>query len=136
MCLFNMISFDYSRKNYANTSFDFGSILMNSNINNAINENFRVSNSYRIGTEFRQKKFSFRGGYKLIESPYKNKDIYGDLSGVSFGLGYNFGNSRIDLSYLNNQRKISQSLFNQGDLGSATIDSNIADITLSLSINL
>ena len=131
-----LISFDYSRKNYANTSFDFGSILMNSNINNAINENFRVSNSYRIGTELRQKKFSFRGGYKLIESPYKNKDIYGDLSGVSFGLGYNFGNSRIDLSYLNNQRKISQSLFNQGDLGSATIDSNIADITLSLSINL
>jgi hypothetical protein len=131
-----LISFDYSRKNYANTSFDFGSSQMNSNMNNAINENFTVSNTYRIGTELRQKNFSFRGGYKLIESPYKNKDIYGDLSGVSFGLGYNFGNSRLDLSYLNTQRKLSQSLFNQGDLGSTTIDSNISDITLSLSINL
>lgn len=131
-----LISFDYSRKNYANTSFDFRNSQINSNMNNAINENFTVSNTYRIGTELRQKNFSFRGGYKLIESPYKNKDIYGDLSGVSVGLGYNFGNSRLDLSYLNTQRELSQSLFNQGDLGSTTIDSNISDITLSLSINL
>jgi hypothetical protein len=131
-----LISFDYARKNYANTAYDFGNNQINTALNNAIDENFTVSNSYRIGGELRQKKFSFRGGYKMIESPYKDKSSYGDLSGFSLGLGYNFGNSRLDIAYVNTERTASQELYSSGDLGTTAIDTNISDLTISLSINL
>ena len=131
-----LISFDYARKNYANTAYDFGNNQINTVLNNAIDENFTVSNSYKIGGELRQKKFSFRGGYKKIESPYKNKSLCGDLSGFSLGLGYNFGNSKLDVAYVNTNRTASQELYSSGNLGSTAVDTNISDFTISLSINL
>ncbi len=131
-----LISFDYARKNYANTAYDFRNNQINTLLNNTIDENFTVSNSYRIGGELRQKKFSFRGGYKMIESPYKDKSLYGDLSGFSLGLGYNFGNSRLDVAFVNTDRTTSQELYSSGDLGATTVDTNISDLTISLSINL
>ena len=72
----------------------------------------------------------------MIESPYKDKSLYGDLSGFSLGLGYNFGNSRLDIAYVNTERTASQELYSTGDLGTIAIDTNISDLTISLSINL
>ena len=131
-----LISFDYARKNYANTAFDFNNNQLNTTVNNTINDNFTVANSYRIGGELRQKKFSFRGGDKIIESPYKDKSLYGDLSGFSLGLGYSFGNSKLDIAYVNTNRTASQELYSSGNLGATTVDRNISDFTISLSINL
>lgn len=131
-----LISFDYGRKNYTQTSFDTQNRALNIALNNAIYDSFTIANSYRIGGELRHKNISFRGGYKLLESPYKDKNLYGDLKGFSLGLGYNFGNSRIDLSYENSKRAISQNLYNTGALGSTYIERNISDFTISLSMNL
>ena len=72
----------------------------------------------------------------MIESPYKDKSLYGDLSGFSLGLGYNFGNSRLDVAFVNTDRTTSQELYSSGDLGATTVDTNISDLTISLSINL
>ena len=131
-----LISFDFGHKNYTQTSFDTQNRQLNTALNNAIYNSLTTANSYRIGGELRLKKISLRGGYKLLESPYKDKNIYGDLKAFSLGLGYNFGNSRLDLSYENSKRTISQSLYNAGGLGSMNIDRNISDFTISLGMNL
>ena len=38
------------------------------------------------------------GGYRFEESPYKVDFAMGDLTGYSTGIGYNFGESRLDVS--------------------------------------
>jgi long-subunit fatty acid transport protein len=53
----------------------------------------------RIGAEYKIEKLSLRAGYRIEQSPYKNKTTVGDLTGYSGGLGYNFGSTKIDLSY-------------------------------------
>jgi long-subunit fatty acid transport protein len=35
----------------------------------------------------------------LSKSPYKKQNDIGDLTGYSGGLGYNFGSTKLDLSY-------------------------------------
>jgi long-subunit fatty acid transport protein len=51
----------------------------------------------RIGAEYKIEKL--RAGYRIEQSPYKNKTTVGDLTGYSGGLGYNFGSTKIDSSY-------------------------------------
>ena len=72
----------------------------------------------------------------MIESPYKDKSFYGDLSGFSLGLGYSFGNSKLDVAYVNTNRTASQELYSSGNLGATAVDTNTSDFTISLSINL
>ena len=70
------------------------------------------------------------------ESPYKNKTLYGDLSGYSFGLGYDFNNSRLDLSYENIKRSYSQNLYQSGNLDPLRLQNNTSIISLSLTMKL
>jgi long-subunit fatty acid transport protein len=56
-------------------------------------DNTGATNRYKI------EKLSLRAGYRIEQSPYKNKTTVGDLTGYSGGLGYNFGSTKIDLSY-------------------------------------
>ena len=131
-----LISFDYSRKDYGNTKFKPESDSFYTTQNNIINENLKVANSYRIGAELRHNQFSFRGGYKLEDSPYGDEGFYGDLTGYSLGLGYSFGNTKLDLAYENSERTINHQLYNIGLTDAAKIDTSNSDITLSLSFTL
>jgi len=131
-----LISFDYSRKNYANTSFDTNDNSLDNALNSDINDTFRAANSYKIGAELRQKNFSFRGGYRLEESPYKDTSIAGDLKGFSLGLGYSFGNSKVDLAYENIKQKTMQQLYQSGSLDAASINNKNSIVTLTLSLDL
>ena len=94
-----LISFDYTRKNYANMSFDTGDNQLDTALSSDINNTFKVANTYKLGAELRHKNISFRGGYRIEESPYKNTNIANDLNGFSLGIGYNFGYTKIDLAY-------------------------------------
>jgi len=131
-----LISFDYSRKNYANTSFDTNDNSLDNALNNDINDTFRAAKSYKIGAELRQKNFSFRGGYRFEESPYKDTSIAGDLKGFSLGLGYSFGNSKVDLAYENIKQKTLQQLYQSGSLDAASINNKNSIVTLTLSLDL
>ena len=86
--------------------------------------------------ELRHKKFSFRGGYRLEESPYKNTATVGDLNGFSLGLGYNFGNSKLDLAYENTEQKRTQQLYQSGTLDAASLNNKNSIVTLTLSLDL
>ena len=80
--------------------------------------------------------WSLRGGYRIEESPYSNDDLIGDLIGYSVGLGYNFGNIKLDLAYDMAQQERSYQLFPVGLTDSAFLDENNSNYTLTLSFGL
>ena len=131
-----LISIDYSRKDYSATKFRSNSggdfAQQNSNISNSL----KAASTLRIGGEIRHKNMSYRGGYKLEQSPYINTATYGDLTGYSFGLGFNFGDSRLDLAYENSKRDMDHRLFDAGNLGSTRVNTSNSNVSLTLSMDL
>jgi len=130
------LSFDYSRKDYSNIKFKPTSDSYFSEQNNIIQNNLKAASTYKIGGEYRLKQWSFRGGYRFEESPYEDDNFYGDLTGYSLGLGYNFGNARIDLSFDQSQRDYNYQFYNVGLTEAAKIDSKTSNIVLSFGLNL
>lgn len=131
-----LISFDYSRKDYGNTKFKPTSDSYFSSQNTIISNLLTTASTYKIGGEYRLDAFSFRGGYRLEESPYENETTIGDLTGFSVGLGYSFGNTKLDLTFDQSKRTSEYQLFNSGLTDSASIDNKNSNITLSLGFNL
>ena len=131
-----LISVDYSIKDYSKTRFRAREGSVYSQENTFMENTLKAANTLRVGGEIRHKKMSYRGGYKLEQSPYINNTTYGDLTGFSFGLGFNFGQSRLDLAYENSKRGIDQRLFDAGNLGSTRINSSNSSVSLTLSMSL
>ena len=129
-----LLSFDYSRKDYGNTEFrpnnDF------TGLNADISDILTAAATYRLGGEYKHKQFSFRGGYRFEESPYADGVTLGDLSGFSLGLGYNFGNTRLDLAFDQSNRTFERPLYNVGLTDTVSIDRTNSNVTLSLSFNI
>lgn len=107
-----LISFDYSLKDYNN-------ILLKPN-NDFIGENnymstvLKTASEFKLGAEYKIEKWSLRGGYNFEESPYKNSKTIGDLYGITTGLGYNFGDFKIDIAYAYSKRNYQNQFFTQG----------------------
>ncbi len=131
-----LISFDYSRKDYGNIKFKPTSDLYFSQQNNIISDQLKVASTYRIGGEYRIKAMSLRGGYRIEGSPYEDEASYGDLNGFSLGLGYNFGNIKLDLAFDQSNRAIDNQLYNVGLINAATVDSKNSNVTLTLGFSL
>lgn len=131
-----LISFDYSRKDFGNIKFKPTSDTYFSSQNNIISDNLKVASTYRLGGEYRYKDFSFRGGYRLEESPYNNDNFFGDLTGYSLGLGYDFGNIKLDLAFDQSNRDINYQLYSVGLTDAALVDSNNTNVTLTLGFSL
>ncbi|GAA4900887.1 outer membrane protein transport protein [Flaviramulus aquimarinus] len=129
-----LISFDYSKKNYGNTKFKPESDYtdLNAGIGNVLTD----AATYRIGGEYKHKQFSFRGGYRFEESPYEDGVTVSDLNGYSLGLGFNFGNTKLDITYDQSERSFATPLYNVGLIDTASIDQTNSNITLSLSFNI
>ncbi|NJX16479.1 OmpP1/FadL family transporter [Tamlana crocina] len=129
-----LISFDYSRKDYGKTEFkpEGDYVDLNEGIANILTD----ASTYRLGGEYKHKQFSFRGGYRFEESPYADGITVGDLSGYSLGLGYNFGNTKLDLTYDRSERTNATPLYNIGLIDTAAIDRVNNNITISLSFNI
>ncbi len=131
-----LISFDYSIKNYSNIKFKPTSDTYFAYQNDIISDNLKSTSTYRIGGEYKHKQFSFRGGYRMEESPYENESTIGDLTGYSLGLGYNFGNTKLDLTFDKSERETNYQLFDTGLTDSANLNTDNTNVTLSLSFNL
>jgi hypothetical protein len=132
-----LISIDYSRKDYSATKFRSNSSSdYFTQQNAAISNSLKVANTIRIGGEVRHKKFSYRGGYKLEQSPYKNTATYGDLKGFSLGLGYDFVGARLDLAYENYKRSMDHRFYNAGNLNTSRINRTSSNVSLTLSMSL
>ncbi len=127
-----LISLDVSTKNYNLVSY--GPVSEDAFIekNNDIVTSLKRTLDYRIGGEYRIKKWSLRGGYQYEESPYKNKKIMGDLYGISTGFGYNWGDTKLDVSYAYAKRKSQQQFFDKGltDYSTTTAINNNVTMTM------
>ncbi len=131
-----LISLDYARKNYGKAKFKPTSDNYFAAQNDIISDNLKTASILKLGGEYKYKEFSFRGGYRFEESPYENDSTIGDLTGYSLGLGYNFGNTRLDITYDTSERDTNYQLFDVGLTDRVRLNSNRDNITLSLSFNL
>lgn len=131
-----LISFDYSRKNYSKTEFRPTSGAFFADQNDIISNILTDASTYRIGGEYLIKQLSLRGGYRFEESPYANGVTVGDLNGFSVGLGYNFGNTKLDLTFDQASRTNETPLYNVGLIDTAIIDRTNSNVTFTLSFNI
>ncbi|MCF6278779.1 MAG: outer membrane protein transport protein [Flavobacteriaceae bacterium] len=130
-----LISLDYSLKNYSNIKLN--SFVNFNDVNQVFDTDFKSSSELRVGTEWRHKKASFRGGYHFEQSPYKDALSSDDLKGYSFGLGYNFGNVKLDLSYENSNRTDVYDFYPQySEVNAAELDFDTSKITATLVFNI
>ncbi|AOW21650.1 OmpP1/FadL family transporter [Urechidicola croceus] len=130
-----LISLDYTHRNYSNTklgpSFDF------SQENDVFNTDLKSVSELRLGTEWRHKQMSFRGGYHYKQNPYEGAISSDDLTGYSLGLGYNFGNVKFDLSYENDTQTDIYDFYPQyNEVDAAELDFDTSKITATIVINI
>lgn len=130
-----LISIDYAIKDYSNTKFnasDAGTVQ----INQTMTEILDKAEEVRLGAEYRFKQFSFRAGHRREQSPYKNNWTVGNLRGYSAGIGYNFGDTKLDISYNRTERINNQGFFQQGLTDGAKIKSVNNNVSLTLLFEL
>ncbi|QTD36844.1 outer membrane protein transport protein [Polaribacter batillariae] len=130
-----LFSFDYINRNYSNMKLSNGDF---SGENTFFENELKSTNSFNMGAEWRFDKLSVRGGYRFEENPNKAALDSDNISGYSFGAGYNFGNFKVDFAYSNNNRTSFYDVYpqfvaqiNTADL---SIDNRIFTATVSLSL--
>jgi len=131
-----LISLDYVIKDYSKTKFKPENDSYFNGINNSMTNLLDTSGELRIGAEYKIEKLSLRGGYRFEQSPYKDKNTMGDLTGYSAGLGYNFGSSKVDISYAYAKRDSQQGFFSQGLTDGAAISNVNNNVALTLLFEL
>ena len=130
-----LISLDYTFRNYSNISLDPSRDfqLENQYFNSALQGTSEV----RVGTEWRVKQLSLRGGYHFQQSPYKNTISSDDLKGYSFGAGYSFGFVKLDFAYENSQQTgIYDFYADYNEVDPANLDIDTSKYTISLVFNI
>lgn len=129
-----LISIDYAIKDYSNIKFKPEGNY--TGLNNTISDNLDFSGELRIGGEYRIKSFSLRGGYRIEQSPYKDELVIGSLTGFSAGLGYNFGQTKVDLAYSFAERDYNSQFLTSGMTDAANVNLVQNNITVSLLFDL
>ncbi len=132
----DLLSFDYSRKDYSNIKFKPENDIDFQILNADIAENMQAASTYRLGGEYRIADFSLRAGYRFEESPSKGENRVGDLTGYSGGIGYSFGNINLDLAYSYANYEESTPIYNVGLTDPINIDRDLSKVVLSLTFGL
>ncbi|MCF6214281.1 MAG: outer membrane protein transport protein [Flavobacteriaceae bacterium] len=116
-----LLSFDYPYKDYQNTRLRPTASYMTENQD--LSTNLRGVSQFRIGTEWRLEMVSLRGGYLMAQSPYKGDSTSNDLTGYSFGLGFDLGNrSKLDFAYTNTTHNQPYAFLQASDSGNLNIE--------------
>jgi len=130
-----LISIDVASKNYGNIEYTNTNQNDFRDLNSQLSRELKNAYEIRIGGEYKIKQWSVRGGYRFEESPYKVDYAFGDLTGYSAGVGYSFGENRIDLSFANSHRNFNQSLISSGMNDTSRIRNVQNNVTVTYSIN-
>ncbi len=129
-----LVSLDYIYQNYKNTKLQPSSAFIDENQDLA--NGLKNTSSFKLGTEWRYKILSFRGGYRFIQSPYKNSDSSFDITGYSFGLGIKFThNVKIDFAYDNSTNSDQYQFLNIDGVQPAELDFDNNRFTSTLVVN-
>jgi hypothetical protein len=130
-----LLSIDYISKNYAKTEFKPNNEIIYSSLNTQIKNELQDNYELRVGGEYKIEKWSLRGGYRFEQSPYKVDLAFGDLFSYSGGIGYNFGESKLDISYTNEHRARTEALLTSGLNDPARIKNYNNNVTLTYVVN-
>ena len=129
-----MISADYTISDYKKLKLSNADF---SNENQFFTNNLRNTYTLNIGTEWRFKALSLRGGYHYSESPDANAIESDNIKGYSYGAGYSFGNVKLDVAFQDKPSTQSYNFYpqyNQVNAAELKVDNRI--FTATLSINL
>ena len=135
-----LLSLDYSNKNYKGIKLSEDDFSVE---NQAFQNDFRNTHNLNIGTEWRLDKFSIRGGYSYEQTPFENNNFntgsalqLDDVTGYSFGAGYNFGNFKVDFAYSNSNRTGAYNFYSgfNVDATNITLDNRFLTGTVSISL--
>ncbi len=133
-----LFSFDYGYQDMSNAKLGPTSDVNFAAVNTTVANELRAVSSFRFGGEYRIERFSLRAGYHYEESPLNSSNAAigdGHLEGISGGIGYNFGSSRLDLAINRTERDMEQGLFDTGINTPALVNGVSANGTLSYTIN-
>jgi len=126
-----LISLDYIYQDYTNTRLQPSSVFIDENQD--LSNGLRSTSSLRVGTEWRVKIVSIRGGYRFVQSPYKNAASAYDLNGYSMGLGFKITRFvNLDFAYDNSNHSEQYGFLNIDGVEPAYIDINSNRFTSSL----
>ena len=131
-----LISMDYISENFKGLNLNSGNADF-SNENLFFDNNLRRTSTFNVGTEWRFKKLSLRGGYRYQQSPDANAIDSDHLQEYSAGIGYNLGTIKLNIAYRNNTRTGLYNFYPQFpevDAADLNIDNTI--VTLGLSVSL
>lgn len=117
-----LLSFDYGYQDFSQAELRPNTDPVFAAENDFIASQLGVVNSYRFGGEYRINRISLRGGYWIEESPYADSDLIGDLKGFSAGIGYDFGNSRLDIASTRTEQDMNEFLFDSAALNNARVN--------------
>ncbi|WP_041497566.1 OmpP1/FadL family transporter [Nonlabens marinus] len=130
-----LLSLDYSTKDYSNLEFSPKNEPAFADNNAQIMQQLDRAATLRVGGEYRIDNFTLRGGFRTVESPYKNKEIQDDYTGYSLGLGYTWGSTNLDVSYDYADRNYSQQLFPTGLTTRGQVQNEKTNVAVTLGFN-
>jgi len=132
---YGLVNLDVGYTDWSNLKFRNNDAVFQEE-NAFISDALGSSLTYKIGGEIRLSAWSIRGGYRFTESPYENGETIGDLRGQSFGIGYNFGRTKLGLAYDRATQERSQQLYSTGLTSAAAIDNTSRTIVATLTFGL
>ncbi len=135
-----LLSVDYTYKDYGNMKFtsDYdwaADRAMAQGVNREISQQYTAVSSLRAGGEYRLQNWSLRGGFQWQQQPMDDAAL-DDTIGYSAGIGYQWGDSRLDLAYNFVSHEYRQSLAFSGLADSAVTSARNHQVALTLSLNL
>lgn len=138
--LFNksgLISLDYSLQNFKNTNLDDNDNSFTNSNNSITSIAKNQASTLRIGSEWRVKQWSFRGGYVQQENILTYQPSSFDTKKYSFGLGFQFKNAKVDLSYEKSDNSELYDFYQQyNQINPATLNLQNSQIGLTLTFLL
>ena len=132
-----LISIDYSLRNFKNIKYrENDRTLLEAN--QSFSNTLRNTHALNIGTEWRFDRISLRGGYHYEKNPnllfaYGGNTNKDNIRGITLGMGYNFGNTKFDLSYRKSETFDYYTLNNPGD---TKINNNSSRVSATITFNL
>ncbi len=130
-----LLSFDYGYQDMSQAELRPSSDPSFADENASISQTLGTVSSFRVGGEYRIKRVSLRGGYRYEQSPYADGNIIGDLNGISGGIGFNFGPSRLDFAVNRTEQDVLQYFFDTGINTPAILSNTNTNYTFSYTLN-
>lgn len=96
---YGLVSADYEFVDYSSARLRSSSYKFFDE-NDAIRNSYTATGNLRVGTEWRYENFSFRGGYAIYGSPYKNNINDGQATSYTLGFGLREASYFVDFAYV------------------------------------